>query len=72
MSTLPRTVDDLQAEAERAQLRGAPGRAGADPGAGGQLAQGQAVAGDEHVARVLPRRDGGEHEPVGAARSAGP
>ena len=55
--------DDLEAEAERAQLRGPARRAGADPRPGRQLAQRQPVAGDEHVAGVLARRHGGEHEP---------
>ncbi len=39
------------------------GRAGADDGAGGQLAEGQAVARHEHVAAVLAHRHGGDDEP---------
>ena len=41
------------------------GRAGADAGAGGQLAEGEPVAGDDHVARVLARRYGGQRDAVG-------
>ena len=56
---------DLQPQVERAQLGDPPGRAGAHRRARGQLAQGQSVAGDERVARVLPLRHGGEDESGG-------
>ena len=66
VSTLPRIGCDLQAEAEREHLRGAARRTGAEPRAGGQLAEGQAVAGDQHVARV--RADAGRRRWSGRAR----
>ena len=56
VSTLPRIADDLETEAERVQLGGPARRAGADAAAGRQLAEGEAVAGDDDVARVLARR----------------
>ena len=65
-------ADQLDAEAERGEL-GDPARgAGADAGAGRQLAEGEAVAGDDHVARVLAQRDGGQRDARRAARWAGP
>ena len=51
---------DHQAEAERLELRAPAGRPGADGGAGGQLAEGEPVAGDERVARVLAGGHGGD------------
>ena len=48
---------DAQAEAERGELRGAARGAGADDRAGGQLTEGEPVAGDERVAGVLAHRD---------------
>ena len=63
VSTLPRIADDLDAEAERVDLRGAARRTGADARALRQLAEGEAVAGDQHVARVLAQRDGGQRQP---------
>ena len=65
-------VDDLQTEAEGVQLGGAARRAGADPAADRQLAEGQAVAGDDDVARVLAQGYGGQDEAVRPGRSAGP
>ncbi len=62
VSTLPRIGPHVEAESERGELGRAPGRAGADDGADGQLPEGQPVAGDEHVAAVLAHRDGREHE----------
>ena len=53
---------DPQAEAERGELRGAARGAGADDRAGGQLAEGEAVAGDERVAGVLAHRDRGDDQ----------
>ena len=53
---------DAQAEAERGELRGAARGAGADDRAGGQLAEGEAVAGDERVAGVLAHRDRGDDQ----------
>ncbi len=67
MSTLPRRSRDLEAEAEGLELGPAPRRAGADGGAGGQLAEGQAVPRDERVAGVLADGDGGD----GGARVGG-
>ncbi len=63
---------DLEAEAERAQLGDPARRAGADAGAGRQLGQGQAVPGDQRVARVLARRHGGDDAARRPAPSAGP
>ena len=54
------------------ELGGAAGRAGADPAAGGQLAEGQAVAGDHRVARVLALGHGGQRDAVGRLGRAGP
>ena len=56
VSTLPRMSDDLQTEAEGVQLGGPARRAGADRAADRQLAEGEPVAGDDGVARVLARR----------------
>ena len=50
----------VETEPERVELGGPARRAGADAGAGRQLAEGQPVAGDDDVARVLAGRDGGE------------
>ena len=50
------------------QLRGPARRAGADPGPGGQLAQGEPVAGDHDVARVLARGYGGQRDAVRGSR----
>ena len=58
-------VGDLQTEAEGVQLGGSTRRAGADPAACGELAEGQPVAGDDHVARVLAERYGGERDAGG-------
>ena len=55
----------VQTEAEGVQLRDPARRAGADPAAGRELAEGEPVAGDDDVARVLARRYGGERDPVG-------
>ena len=63
---------DDQAEAEGVELGGAARRAGADAGAGRQLAEGEAVAGDERVARVLAGGHGGERECRRRAWWAGP
>ncbi len=64
--------DDLEAEAERAQLGGPPRRAGADPRAGGQLGQGRARRGPPArrggPRAAAPRRAGGRRR----RRSAGP
>ena len=65
-------VHDLQTEAEGVELRGPARRAGADAAADRQLAEGEAVAGDDDVARVLAQRYGGQREAVGRRRSAGP
>ena len=46
------------------QLGGPPRGAGADPRAGRQLTEGEPVAGDDRVARVLAGRDGGERDLV--------
>ena len=72
VSTLPRTPTTLHAEAEGLDLGHPAWRAGADPGAGRQLAEGEAVAGHHDVARVLPRGHGGERDAVGRERWAGP
>ncbi len=58
-------ADHVQTEAERVQLGGTSRRAGADPAPDRQLAQGEPVAGDDDVARVLADRDRGERDPVG-------
>ena len=58
-------ADHVQTEAEGEQLRDPPRRARADPAAGRKLAQGEPVAGHDHVARVLARGHGGERDPVG-------
>ena len=60
-------VDDLQTEAEGVQLGGAAGRAGADAAADRQLAEGEPVAGDDDVARVLAEGYGGQRDAVGRA-----
>ena len=72
VSTLPRIGDDVEPHAEGVQLRCPPGRTGADAGAVGQLAEGQPVAGDEHVARVAADRHGSHLDAVVRRRSAGP
>ncbi len=56
---VPAQVHELDAETERGDLGAAARGAGADPSAGRQLGQGQAVAGDEGVAGVLAARDRG-------------
>ena len=58
-------LDDLEPETERVQLRGAPRRAGADHAADRELPEGQAVASDHDVARVLARRHGRQGEARG-------
>ena len=58
-------VDDVEAEPEGEQLSGPPRRAGAHGRPCGQLTEGQPVAGDHHVARVLTDGDGGEGDAVG-------
>ena len=65
VSTLPRMPCELEPEAERGELADPAGRARAEPAADRQLAEGQAVAGDDDVARVLARRDRGERDAVG-------
>jgi hypothetical protein len=52
-----------QTEAECVQLRGPARRAGADDAAGGELAEGEPVAGDDDVARVLALGNGRERDP---------
>ncbi len=64
--------DDLQAEAQRVQLGGPSRRAGADPRPAGSSPRRQPVAGHEHVARVGPLGDGGQHEARPAGASGGP
>jgi hypothetical protein len=54
---------DAQTQAERLELGDPPRRAGTDRRSCRQLAEHPAVAGDQRVARVLPRRDRGDHEP---------
>ena len=62
VSTLPRTLDDVEV-GPRGQQLGAPAwRPGADDRAGGQGRQREPVAGDEHVARVGALRYGGEDD----------
>ena len=51
---------DDQAEAEGLELGTAAGRPGADGGARRELAEGESVAGDERVARVLAGGHGGD------------
>ena len=58
-------ADQLDAETERGQLGDPTRGAGADPGADGQLAEGEPVAGHDHVARVLAQRHGGQGDAVG-------
>ena len=56
---------ELQAQAEGGELADPTRRTGAEPAADGQLAEGEAVAGDDHVARVLAQRHGGQRDAVG-------
>ena len=72
VSTLPRTATTSRprpAARSWAARRGEPVPTRAP---GGELVEGEAVAGDQHVARVLPRRHGGEREARRRRRSAGP
>src|SRR6476469_1202144 len=46
------------------KLGGPPGRASADASAGGELTEGEPVARDEHVARILTSRNGREDNSV--------
>ena len=64
-------VDDLEAKAERGELGSPARRPGADAAADGQLAEGEAVAGDDDVARVLAEGYGGQRD-AWAVRWAGP
>src|SRR5439155_20186162 len=54
----------LEPEAERRELGDAPGGAGTDARAAGQLGQGAAAGGDQGFAGVLARRDGGDGQAV--------
>ncbi len=60
-------ADHLEAEAEGVQLGDPARRAGADPAADRQLAEGEAVAGDDDVARVLAQRHRGQRDAVGGS-----
>ena len=62
----------VETEAERAQLRGPSRRPRADARTGRQLAQGEAVAGDDDVARVLAHGYGGQGDLLVAGWWAGP
>ena len=64
--------DQVEAEAERLELGDAARGAGADGAAGGELAERQAVAGDERVARVLAEWGRRPARCPRRARSAGP
>ena len=72
VSTLPRIVDDLQAEAEGVQLGGAARRAGADPAPAGSSPRVRPSRATSDVARVLARGHGGEREAGGRRGRAGP
>ena len=63
VSTLPRIGTGRRPRPSASSWAIAPRRAGADRRTRGQLAEHPAVAGDQRVARVLPRRDRGDHEP---------
>ena len=72
VSTLPRIADHVETETERAQLRGPARGAGADARTGRQLAEREAVAGDDDVARVLPDGHGGQRDLLVRGGRAGP
>ena len=68
VSTLPRMPATSRPRPSASSWRDPARGAGAEAAADRQLAEGEAVAGDEGVARVLAQRDGGQRDAVGGRR----